>query len=495
MKTSELKKKGTAAVFWNLSGTLMKQGITFVISIFLARLLSPSDFGLVGMATVFIGLTQSFTDFGLTSGLIQKKEPTEVQYNTVFYINLGLSIVLMVLMIAFSGLIADYYKNPEIGKIARFVSYSFVINAVNGVQNAQLTKALANKIKTIASLSSSIVSGIVGISFALMGFGAWSLVYSALAGSLVSTAVIWHNSKWRPKKLFNLSEVKPLLDFGLKTFVAGFLENIYSKIDVIIIGKIFTPATLGFYYRAISFNQLITKYTSASLSGVFFPVISHLQNDRNAQLRVIKQSMHVISFLAFMIMGLMYVDARELIVILFSAKWLVSVDYFKILVFSGYVYPVSVILVNILSGNGQSGKFLKLEIWKKVTGLLAMGVGFYIGMKGFLWSTAVAGTIALLLNMWYVRKVIQWPILQQCIIVYQYALMAIAGVMPVLLLQRWIPENDWFRLIFNTLLFVSLYIAANYIMKTEGKRFAFNLLKTDILPKLTKKIPFLKRKK
>lgn len=494
METSELKKKGTAAVFWNLSGTLMKQGIAFVISIFLARLLSPSDFGLVGMATVFIGLTQGFTDFGLTSGLIQKKEPTEVQYNTVFYINLSLSVVLMLLMIAFSGLIADYYKNPEIGKIARFVSYSFVINALNGVQNAQLTKALANKIKTIASLSSSVASGIVGISFALLGFGAWSLVYSALAGSLVSTALIWHYSKWRPKLQFNFGEVKPLLTYGSKMFASGLLETIYIRLDVLIIGKIFTPATLGFYYRARSFNQLITQYTSNSLSGVFFPVISHLQNDRQAQLKVIKQSMHVISFLAFMIMGLMYVDAYELILILFSAKWLVSVDYFKIMVFTGYVYPVSVVLVAILSGNGESGKFLKLEIWKKVVGLLSMGVGFYIGMKGFLWSTAVAGTIALLLNMWYVRKVIHWPILQQCIIVYQYAVISIVGVLPVLLLQRWIPENDWFRLFFNTIIFVTLYFTANYFLKTDGSKFTFNMLRADIIPKLTKKMPFLKKK-
>ncbi len=476
MKTSELKKKGAAAVFWNLSGTVLKQGITFVISIFLARLLSPADFGLVGMATVFIALTQSFSDFGMTSGLIQKKEPTEVQYSTVFYINLGISVFLMGLMIAFSGMIARYYNNPEVGKIARFVSYSFVINALNGVQNAQLTKALANKIKTIASLSSAIVSGIVGISLALLDFGVWSLVYSALAGSLVNTAVIWKSSAWRPKRLFNFSEVKPLLNFGSKMFISGLLNTAYGKLDVLIIGKIFTPATLGFYYRAISFNQLITKYTSGALQGVFFPVISHLQNDRETQLRVIAKSLHIMAFLTFLLMGLLYIDAKELIILLFSDKWLVSVGYFKVMVFYAYAFPISVILVNVLSGNGHSGKFLQLEVWKKVTGLAAMGVGFFFGMYGFLWGMAIASTVSVFLNMWYVRKVIQWKIFEQVKIVFQYAIFSFIAVLPVLWLKSYMPENLWLLLFAGTVIFVAIYLLINKIFGTNGFKYIIDYL-------------------
>lgn len=468
MKTSELKKKGAAAVFWNLSGTVLKQGITFVISIFLARLLSPADFGLVGMATVFIALTQSFSDFGMTSGLIQKKEPTEVQYSTVFYINLGLSVVLMGLMIAFSGAIAQYYNNPEVGRIARFVSYSFVINALNGVQNAQLTKALANKIKTIASLSSAVVSGVVGISLAYSGFGAWSLVYSALAGSVVNTAVIWKSSAWRPKALFNFSEVKPLLNYGSKMFASGILDSAYNKIDVLIIGKIFSASTLGYYYRAISFNQLITRYTSGALQGVFFPVISHLQDNREAQMRVISKSLHIMSFLTFMLMGVLYLDAKELIVLLFTDKWLVSVDYFKVMVFYAYAYPISVILVNVLSGNGQSGKFFQLEVWKKITGLAAMGVGFFFGMFGFLWALAVSSTIAVLLNMWYVNKVIAWPVRRQIMIVYQYAIYSFVAAIPVYWIKTLLPDNLWLLLFAGTIIFAIVYMLLNRVFSTNA---------------------------
>lgn len=474
MDTKELKKKGMAAVFWNLSGTVMKQGITFVISIFLARLLSPTDFGLVGMATVFIALAQSFSDFGMTSGLIQKKDPTEVQYSTVFYINLGISFLLMGLMILSSGWIANYYDNPEVGKIARFVSYSFVIHALNGVQNAQLTKALANKIKTIASLLSSIVSGVTGISLAYAGFGVWSLVYASLAGGVVQTAVIWKASSWRPKALFNFAEVKPLLNFGSKMFASGLLDTAYNKLDVLIIGKIFTPATLGYYYRAISFNHLITKYTSGALQGVFFPVVSHLQNDREAQLRVISKSLHIMSFLTFMLMGLLYIDARELIVLLFSDKWMVSVGYFKVMVFYAYAYPISVILVNVLSGNGQSGKFFQLEIWKKVTGLVSMGIGFFFGMYGFLWSRAFSATVNVLLNMMYVRKIIVWPVIAQLKIVFQYALISLVSVLPVLAIKRVLPESFILHLFVGTLCFLMIYIAMNMVGKTHGLNFVRN---------------------
>lgn len=471
MDINQLKKKGAAAVFWNLSGTLLRQGVAFVLSIFLARLLSPSDFGLVGMATVFIALTQGFADFGMTAGLIQKKNPTEVQYSTVFYINLLVSGLLTLLMIACSGFIADYYGNPEIGKIARFISYSFVISALNGVQNARLTKALANKTKTIAAVASAVVSGVVGVLLAYNGFGVWSLVYSTLVGSIINTAIIWLRSDWRPKALFDVKEVKPLLNFGSKMFASGMLDTAYNKLDVLIIGKLFSANTLGYYFRAVSFNQFITRYTAGSLQGVFFPVVSHLQSDRVVQLRVISKSLHIIAFLTFLLMGLMYINAKELIVLIFSDKWLMSVEYFKIMAFYGYAYPVSVILVNVLSGNGHSGKFFHLEVWKKVTGLLAMLAGFYFGMHGFLWGMVVASAIAVLLNMWFVQRVINWSVSAQFIIVYQYAAICILGVLPVVWLKTFLPANLWLLLIVGSLIFSAFYFLLNKLIRSKGQQY------------------------
>jgi O-antigen/teichoic acid export membrane protein len=470
------KEKINSAIFWNLSGTIIRQASTFVISIFLARLLSPGDFGLVGMATVFVSLTQSFSDFGMTSGLIQKNNPTEVQYSTVFYINLGISIILMVVLILTSEVIAKYYNNPEVGKIARFVSYSFVINALNGIQIAQLTKALANKIKTVATVSSSVVSGLIGILLAFSGYGVWSLVYASLIGDIIYTGIIWQKSEWRPKVLFNFGQVKPLLNFGSKMFASGLLDNLYNKLDVLIIGKIFSPATLGFYFRAASLNQLIAKYTSGAMQGVFFPVISNLQNDREVQLKFIQKSLHLISFLTFLFMGILYLGSKEIVVLLFSEKWLVSVEYFKIMVFYGYAYPVSVILVNVLSGNGLSGRFLQLEIWKKATGLSALLIGFLFGVEGFLWGMAISTTMAVLQNMWFVQKIINFGFITQIKTVFQYAVFSILSVSVVIWIKSLLPDQLILNLFIGSVSFILIYLMVNFSLKTNGLRYLMDQL-------------------
>lgn len=468
METAQLKSKVISAVFWNLSGTVLKQGVTFVISIFLARLLSPEDFGLVGMSTVFIALTQSFTDFGMTSGLIQKKDPSEVQYNTVFYINMSISLVLMFLVIIFSGNIASYYNNPQVGSIARFVSYSFVLNAINGVQLAQLTKALANKVKTLSSLYSAIATGMIGIFLAYLGYGVWSLVYATLVGSLVSTIYIWNKSAWRPKALFDFAEVKPLLNFGSKMFIAGLIDNIYSKMDVLVIGKLFSPATLGYYFRSVSLNQISSRYTSVALQGVIFPVISHMQEDRSEQIKFISRSLHLISFISFLIMGLLYLGADEIFVILFTDKWISAVHFFKIMVLYSYVYPVSIILVNVISGNGYSGEFLKLEIWKKGIGLSAMGIGLYFGIEFFLWGTTLSYTIAVILNMIYVKKAIKWAVLSQIKIVYSYALYSLVAIISLNYIFYFFVLNVWFSLILKTILYLGGYLLLSSSFKSSG---------------------------
>ncbi len=469
MDYSVLKKKGVSAVFWNMSGMLMRQGVTFVISIFLARLLSPGDFGLLGMATVFIAFTQGFSDFGMTAGLVQSKNPTNVQYSTVFYINLSISLLLMLIMIASSGLIARFYGNAEIEKIAKFLSFTFIVNAINGVQNAQIAKSLANKVKTIATLSSSICGGIIGITLAYFGYGVMSLVYSNIIGSIVNTIVIWHYSKWRPILAFNYKEVKPLLNFGTKIFASGILNTVFNKLDVLIIGKLFSPVTLGFYYRAVSLNQLVTKYSVDSLRGVFFSIISHLQDDKVLQLKVIKKSFHLVSFFTLLLMGLLYLNAKELIVILFSDKWLVSVDYFKVMVFYSFGYPISLILVNVISGNGYSAKFLELEIYKKLAYVVGCLPAIWFGINGFLWGMVFSTGFSVLLNMWFVGNIIQWTWFAQVKSFLLYAgLSVISAVIIYFTIATFEFSNLVLSLLFNSSAFIILYLLFNYLLKTNG---------------------------
>lgn len=476
METNELKKKGISAVFWNLSGTVMKQGITFVISIFLARLLSPADFGLVGMATVFIAFTQGFADLGLTSGLIQTKNPTDSQYNSVFIFNLAVSIVLALAMFFSAGLIANYYENPEIKSIVRFVSYSFVIFGLNSVHQAILYKNLDVKITRISSVVSALVTGIVGILLALNGFGVWSLVYSGLAGGIVSVIIIWNYSKWRPKLEFKFADIKELMPFGIRVFAINYLDQIYSKIDVLIIGKIFSPAILGQYFRASSFNQLVTKYTSQSLSGVVFPVISNLQDDYSQIRNVYLKLLSTLSFLSFFLTGLLFVLAEPLIVILFSDKWLPAVDYFKVIAFSSYVYPLTILFNGVLLGTGNSGPQLKLELIKKGLGVSGLIIGFFFGLNGYLWSLVISATIGVFFSFNFVKKAIDFNVIKSIYNLYIYAIPMLLSVWVITFVNQFL--NGYFFVIsIDIIIYIIMFSLINILLKTTG----FDIIRRNIL--------------
>ena len=483
MEDQELKRKGIAGVLWSVGSKFSIHLVTFVVSIVLARLLSPADFGLVSMAMVFVYFTQTFMDFGLTSAVIQKKDPTETQINTVFYISLILATCLMLLMIVFAPAIGRYYDNPEVGRIARFVSYSFVIHALTGLQRALMSKRLEIKILSVVNIAGAIVQGASGILLAVKGFGAWSIVYSAFLGNITATIILWFKSSWRPKWLFNLHEIKDMFFFGFKMFLAGFLNAIYAKIDEMIIGKIFNPATLGYYYRSKSFNNLIVSYSSEGLNSIFFPVISHLQNDLEKVNKVVLKSLETISFLVFALTGLLYLDAEPLIVILFGSKWLPSVDYFKILAFIAYAYPVSVILVNVLSGLGQAGSFLKLEVWKKVIGISGMAIGFIWGINGFLWASVITGTMGVGLNIYFVNRTTGLSMKEPILIMIKYALIAFVITSIVSLLNTILPHNLWLLLIVDSLVFIGLYLAINTLLKTNGWSYMKNMITTNLIKK------------
>ena len=487
MELQEVKNKGIAGALWSTVGRLSTHLVTFGVSIVLARLLTPADFGLVGMAMVFIFFTQTFMDFGLTSAVIQKQNPTETQINTVFYISVILGTCLMLLMIIFAPAIGRFFDNPEVGRIARFVSYSYVILALSGLQRALMTKRLEIKPLALINIISAIVQAVSGVILAFKGFGAWSIVYSVFLGSVTSTALLWWKSSWRPKWLFNLSEIKGMFFFGYKMFLAGLLSAVYAKIDQFIIGKFFDAATLGYYYRSRSFNNLITAYSSQGLSVIFFPIISNLQDDLEKVNKVIIKSVEIVAFLVFALAGLLFLNAESLIILLFGGNWHPSVGYFQVLVFVVYAHPISIILVNVLSGMGKSGSFLKLEILKSFIGISGMFIGFLWGMYGFLWALVIAGTLGLLLNMWYVQKITGLSLKQLISTIAKYAVQAFVFASAIWLLNQYLPHNLWLLLAVNTILFSGLYFLFNFALKTNGFVYVKDIFISKIWSKINKK--------
>ncbi|MDR0370248.1 MAG: lipopolysaccharide biosynthesis protein [Prevotellaceae bacterium] len=476
MDHREIKHKGITSAIWGVLGKFSTHLVTFIVSLILSRLLTPADFGMVGMAMVFIYFTQTFMDFGLTSAVIQKKHPTETQISTVFYVGIILSVILMLIMILCAPLIGKFYHNEEVGKIARFVSYSYVILALTGLQRALLSKQLEIRLIIIITIIGTAIQAVSGVILACYGFGAWSLVYSTFLNNVVTTILLWIKSSWRPKWLFSLPEIKDMFAFGSKMFVAGILESVYVKLDEMVIGKMFNESTLGYYHRSKSFNNLVVAYTSEGLRSVFFPIMSHLQDDLASVKKVILKSMEMVCFIAFALTAILYLDAKPLIVILFGDQWLSSVGYFQILAFVAYAYPVSIILVNVLSGLGKSGQFLKLEIWKKVVGLCGMTVGFIWGINGFLWANVGINAVGITLNMWFVGKYVDLTIADQWKIILKYAFIALLSALPVWLLNLVLPPNLWLLLTVDTLLFLVFYLGANRMMQMKGFTFVKDIV-------------------
>lgn len=483
----DLIQKGSKAFTWDFVGNLINQGSSFIISIFLARLLTPADFGLLGMAVVFIGFSEAFIDFGFSNALIQKKNTTAEQFSTVFYLNLSIGALLTTIMFFSSGFIAEFYKNSKLINIVQVLSVLFIISSFNLVQKAQLTRKLRFDILTKTDIVSSAISGTVGVIMAFAGFGVWSLVSKNILGALLRVIIIWNYSDWRPQRYFNLRSIKEHANYGYKMFLSGFLNNIYSKVDVLIIGKFFSATSLGLYYRAQSFHQLIVRYTSSSLSKVLFPVYSEIQNDVVRVKEITSKLLNLLSFIIFGLTGLIYLCGEDLIVLLFGSKWIPAVPYFKILILCAFSYPVSSVLVTVISGLGNSRAFLKAEIVKKILLTVGIPVGFYFGIEGYLYALVCIGFLGTSVNMWYVKKQIKYTLREQYKDVFIYLIPASLISITVYFFLNSFQQYHLVHLVLSTILFSFGYLLLNYLIKANGLRLFYKLFRRYFL----KRIPII----
>jgi teichuronic acid exporter len=477
MDQAELNKKVTKGVFYNIGGALAKNAVSFLISIVLSRLLTPSDFGLVGMATVFIGLAQGLADLGLTSGLIKEEKNTQSELSSVFFFNLGVSIILTVILYSSAGLISKFYNENSIELIIKAISFTFILNSLNSVHNAILYKKLEIKYTRLSIIISTIISGIVGIGLAFNNFGIWSLIISSYVGAIATVGVIWYYSKWRPSFIFSFTDIKKLMTFGIKVFTTSYIDQIYSRLDIMLIGKIFSPATLGYYFRASSLNQLVTKYSSQGLSGIFFPAISQLQGDTEKIKTFYQKALNAICVISFFLTGLLFVDANELILILFGEKWMHSVDYFRILAFSSYVTPLTLIFNGVLLGTGNAGMQLRLEIFKKLLNLLGLAIGLWFGMYAYLWSLVISNTMGLILSFVFLDRALFIGMYKNLINVFKYAIPMIIAIIGINLLSLvYTSFYPIVLIIVNSLVYSLVFIFIAYQFQFSGYKTVSNLV-------------------
>jgi teichuronic acid exporter len=464
-----LKQKTFKAFAWDMAGKLADQGIGFFISIILARLLAPEEFGLLAMASVIISLAQVLIDSGLGTALIQRQDVRDDHYSSVFCFNMLVGSALTLIFFSTAGIVAGFYNRIELKPIIQVLSFSFFINSFARVQTAWLTKKLNFGILTRARIISLIISGSIGITMAFLHYGVWALVIQSLLGGILTNVYISVYAKWKPKLMFRWQALKELWKFGFRIFISGLINTITHQVDNLIIGKLFSAQTLGFYQRSKSLNDFVVKYSSGSLVPVLMPALSSVQNDKERYNRIVLNSYHLISIVTFFIVGFLYLISEEMISVLFTAKWLPSVVYFKIMLLSGFVYPLSALLVNVLTSSGNSKGFLRLTLLKETLVVINLLVGFHFGLLHFLYGYTIYSVIALILNFHFASKEMKTNTWLFSRVTLEYLLITLLSVGLMMFIFRiFLVLNPYFKIFEGLIGFSLIYLILNILAKSQG---------------------------
>ena len=411
--SESLKQATTKGLFWSSVERFSNQGVQFVFSIILARLLSPSDYGIIAMVTIFFAVAQSFVDSGFSNALVRKTDRVEEDLSTCFYFNIGVGIIAYIVLFLIAPLVANFYNQPILSPIIRITGLEVMLNSLCVVQQALFTIKIDFKSQAKITLSATVISGIVGILLAYQGYGIWALVWQGVASSIVRMGLLWLMSKWRPRTGFSKSSFNYLFGYGSKLLASGLLDTIYNNIYHIVIGKFYNPAQLGNYSRALGWAQLPSANITSILQRVTFPVLSAIQDDtlrlQNSYRRLLKLS----AFIVFPLMMGLAAIASPLIRVILTAKWDGCVLYLQILCFALMLYPIHAINLNLLQVKGRSDLFLRLEIIKKIIGVVILIITIPLGITAMCLGMVFSSIICLIVNTYYTSRFIDVGLLTQ----------------------------------------------------------------------------------
>jgi len=385
-------------IFWKFAERTGAQVISFIVTIVLARLLLPAEFGLIAMVTVFITIANVFVSSGFGSALIQKKDVDNLDYSSIFFLNIGFSIILYGIIFVSAPIVANFYGYEILTSVMRVLGLRLILAAINTVQHAYVSQNMIFKKFFYATLGGTLVSAIVGITMAYMGFGVWALVAQYMVNTTVDTIVLWFTVKWRPQLQFSLIRVKSLFSFGWKLLFAGLLTTLSNQSRQLIIGKIYSPSDLAYYNKGFRFPQLVMVNINASISAVMFPVVSKAQDDLEHLKMLTRKFIRISSYFIFpMMMGLVVV-AEPFVKLLLTEKWLPCVPYLRIACFTNTITIMQIAIQNAIMAKGRSDVFLKMDIILKVFSTTLLICVMRHGVMAIALISIVSGTFSVVMK-------------------------------------------------------------------------------------------------
>ena len=471
-----LKQKTFKGVIWSAVERFSTQGVQFVFSILLARLLTPNDYGMIAMLTIFLAICQTFIDSGFANAVIRKIDRNEKDMATMFFFNIGMSLVCYAIIYFAAPFIASFYKMDELTLILRILALRLIIQSFATIQATNLTIRIDFKKQAKISLSAAILSGIVGIGFAYKGYGVWALVIQSLFSSTFSSILYWVVVRWHPQCFFNKESFKSLFSYGSKLLISGLLDTIYNNLYPLVIGKFYTPAQLGAFAKADHFSQFPSQNVMRILHRVSFPVLSTLQNDpqrmRSCFLKFINYSALIIFPLMLGLLAL----SKPMTLLFLTERWSEMIPLLQILCVAMMWYPVHAINLNVLQVLGRSDLFLKLEIIKKILGLTTLLITLPISITAMCVGQIVNSILCLFINTYYSRKFINAGIVEQMKFLFPTLLNSATMAAIILAINSLLPQDKYALQIGIGLTVGTLYyFATNYLFNRNICNTAFEI--------------------
>ena len=468
-----LKQKSVKGVAWNLTELIGRQGINLVLGVILARLLTPADYGLIGMITVFFAVAQVVVTGGFGQAYIQKKQVNDLDANTVFFTNLVFSVTAYGVLWVAAPAIARFYEQPALINLIRVMAIVVIINAFNIIQMAQVTRAVDFKRKTKITLTATMASGIAGITAAYYGLGVWSLVIQQMSNQFLTTVGLWITTRWVPRFQFSMGSFKNLFTFGAWVLAASIIRTVFDNIYILIIGKFFPAAQLGFYTKAKQFQQLAGRQIPQAVSAVSFPVLSQLQDEKIRLKRGVKKFLtHSLAFTAPGLVTLM-VMADPFVRLLLTDKWAPMIPYMQLLCIAGFLYPVHLVNVEVLQAQGRSDLNFRLTVIKNTLRIINIAVMYRFGVIFIIMGEAALSFFALVINTYYTRHLIGYGLLEQFTDIRKIITVTVFSGLAGYITIYWI-NNLYLKFFAGCSVTVALYILLNYLL---SRAFFIEILK------------------
>ncbi len=476
--SDSLRQKTKKGVIWSTVERFSVQGVQFIVMIIMARLLTPHDYGIIGMLAIFLAIAQSLIDSGFSQALIRKTDRTETDNSTVFYFNLVISGLLYLVLFLSAPFVARFYHTPELCPVMRVVCLGIIFNSLAVVQRALLTVKIDFKTQAKASLSAAILSGLIGITLAYHGAGVWALVAQQLINLGVNTGLLWILSNWRPKRVFSWQSFHELFAFGSKLLAFGLLNTIYENLYTIVIGKLFSASKLGHYTRAQQFSSFPSSNITGIIQRVTYPVLCEIRDDDERLKSAYRRFLKISAYIIFPLMIGLSAVSVPLVHIVLGSKWDYCAQLLQILCFSMMWYPIHAINLNLLQVKGRSDLFLRLEIIKEALGVVILCATAPFGLLIMCYGQILSSILCLVINTYYTGKLIGLGFIKQMKDLLPMLVLSLLMFVLIIIINQFVKDYA-IQLVIDVFSGALFYLMFSYILHFQEFKSVFSLIKRN----------------